>query len=88
MAEVLYTELSIAYILLNLISSYLLDSALNPTFPYIVNRMSRCFVSFVFTFLDFVSLPLSPISMDLSLECGYLNQKRLQSKRSMSFEKL
>jgi hypothetical protein len=37
----------------------------------IINRASRYFIYFAFGFAGFVSLPISPISMDLSLECVY-----------------
>ncbi|CAF2113516.1 unnamed protein product [Rotaria magnacalcarata] len=55
-SKILYTASSVAYILLVL---------------FIINRVPRYFIYFAFTFVGFVSLPLSPISMDLCLECVY-----------------
>mgnify|MGYP002781722473 CR=1 FL=1 len=38
---------------------------------FIINRLSRYWIYFAFAFIGFFSLPVSPISMDLSLECVY-----------------
>ncbi|CAF0830594.1 unnamed protein product [Rotaria sordida] len=55
-SKILYTASSVAYIILGL---------------FIINRVWRYLVYFAFAFVGFVSIPLSPISMDLSLECVY-----------------
>ncbi|CAF3612492.1 unnamed protein product [Adineta steineri] len=55
-SKILYATSSIAYILLVL---------------FIINQVWKYFIYFAFAFVGFVSLPLSPISMDLSLECVY-----------------
>ncbi|CAF1087427.1 unnamed protein product [Rotaria sp. Silwood1] len=55
-SKILYTASSVAYIVLVL---------------FIISRLWRYFIYFAFAFVGFVSIPLSPISMDLSLECVY-----------------
>jgi hypothetical protein len=49
----------------------LFDEILYWNFQCIINRLWRYLIYFAFAFVGFVSLPLSPISMDLSLECVY-----------------
>ncbi|UJR37129.1 hypothetical protein I4U23_029833 [Adineta vaga] len=55
-SKILYAASSTAYILLVV---------------FIIYRVEKYLIYFAFAFVGFVSIPLSPLSMDLSLECVY-----------------
>jgi hypothetical protein len=64
----------LAYILLVLVwilFDYLYIKLNIFVFQFIINQIWKYLIYFAFAFVGFVSLPISPISMDLSLECVY-----------------